>query len=105
MPATDLAHPKLDRPLSIQEYKRIQQFPDDWILTGSLLERYKQLGNAVPTGLGEAVGRAIINHINGHDWDESEFHGFPYSRYKNTSDRTWVAPSDESKQPLLFDVS
>ena len=28
MPATDLAHPEKNRPLSIEEYKRIQQFPD-----------------------------------------------------------------------------
>ena len=32
MPATDLAHPTQDRPLSIEEYKRIQEFPDNWKL-------------------------------------------------------------------------
>ncbi len=32
MPATDLAHPVENRPLSIEEYKRIQEFPDDWII-------------------------------------------------------------------------
>ncbi|MBF6682394.1 DNA cytosine methyltransferase, partial [Acinetobacter baumannii] len=36
MPATDLAHPEADRPLSIEEYKRIQEFPDDWQLAGPL---------------------------------------------------------------------
>ena len=30
MPATDLCHPEKDRPLSIQEYARIQEIPDDW---------------------------------------------------------------------------
>jgi DNA (cytosine-5)-methyltransferase 1 len=35
MPATDLAHPEEDRPLSIEEYKRIQEFPDDWIIAGT----------------------------------------------------------------------
>ena len=34
MPATDLGHPVEDRPLSIQEYKRIQEFPDNWKLSG-----------------------------------------------------------------------
>ena len=48
MPATDLAHPELDRPLSIQEYKRIQEFPDNWKLSGSIRNQYKQIGNAVP---------------------------------------------------------
>jgi len=40
MPATDLAHPEEDRPLSIQEYKRIQEFPDDWELAGPLIQQY-----------------------------------------------------------------
>ena len=52
MPATELAHPTENRPLSIQEYKRIQEFPDDWVIEGSLLDKYKQIGNAVPVGLG-----------------------------------------------------
>ena len=61
--ATGLCHPKRDRPLSINEYKRIQGFPDDWELAGSLASQYRQLGNAVPTQLGEAVGRAISDII------------------------------------------
>jgi len=65
MPATDICHPEADRPLSVQEYKRIQQFPDDWHVCGSLTDQYRQIGNAVPVGLGEAVGRAIIDHLNG----------------------------------------
>jgi DNA (cytosine-5)-methyltransferase 1 len=102
MPATDLAHPVKDRPLSIQEYKRIQQFPDDWILSGGINEQYKQIGNAVPVGLGEAVGRAIIDHINKSDWDSSTLPNFPYSRYKNTDDQSWMrnflAGVDKAKQ-------
>lgn len=90
MPATDLAHPERDRPLSIQEYKRIQQFPDDWQLSGGVTEQYKQLGNAVPVGLGEAVGKALIDHINGSSWDQSVLKDFPYSRYKNTDHNAWL---------------
>ncbi len=87
MPATDLAHPVEDRPLSIQEYKRIQEFPDDWVLCGSLLDQYKQVGNAVPIGLGEAVGKLIINHMQGYPIEE--FPNFRYSRYKETDSITW----------------
>ena len=57
--ATMLCHPTELRPLSIQEYARIQQFPDDWWLAGSLAQRYRQVGNAVPVGLGAAVGGAL----------------------------------------------
>ncbi|MDA8491810.1 DNA cytosine methyltransferase, partial [Kluyvera sp. Awk 3] len=56
MPATDLAHPEELRPLSIEEYKKLQQFPDNWVIEGKLLDQYKQLGNAVPVGLGYAIG-------------------------------------------------
>jgi DNA (cytosine-5)-methyltransferase 1 len=90
MPATDLAHPVEDRPLSIQEYKRVQQFPDDWILKGNLVAQYKQVGNAVPVGLGEALGRTIINHLNNDKSGDVRFSDFPYSRYKNTSDEEWL---------------
>ena len=39
---------------------RIQQFPDDWIFTGTIAAKYKQIGNAVPVGLAKAIGQAII---------------------------------------------
>jgi len=58
--STCLCHPKYDRPLSVREYLAIQQFPDDYVLSGSLAEKYKQIGNAVPVGLAEAVGKSIL---------------------------------------------
>ena len=58
--ATGLCHPVEVRPLSIQEYKRIQQFPDEFILCGKLASQYRQVGNAVPVGFGEALGKAIL---------------------------------------------
>ena len=94
MPATDLAHPEEDRPLSIQEYKRIQEFPDDWELAGPLLQQYKQVGNAVPISLGKAVGNLIIKLLKKED--VPVFNGFRYSRYKNTSCTDWE--SDFSKR-------
>jgi DNA (cytosine-5)-methyltransferase 1 len=90
MPATDLCHPCEDRPLSVEEYMRIQQFPDDWIIEGSLLNKYKQLGNAVPVGLGKAIGKAILEHRSGKAWNEDNFTNFNYSRYKNTSYEEWL---------------
>ena len=87
MPATDLAHPVLDRPLSIQEYKRIQEFPDYWILNGNLRYQYKQIGNAVPISLGKAIGKLIANHIRRKKM--RVINNFRYSRYLNTSDLDW----------------
>lgn len=102
MPATELAHPIEDRPLSVQEYKRIQQFPDNWIISGNLLEQYKQIGNAVPVGLGRAIGNAIvahsmnINHVNDNE--------FQYSRYNKTNNIDFeeeFIQKSSSKNPLI----
>jgi DNA (cytosine-5)-methyltransferase 1 len=87
MPATDLCHPEALRPLSIEEYKRIQQFPDDWQLAGSLLEQYRQVGNAVPVGLGAAVGRHILQLLAGRVPQAPK--DFAFSRYAVTDDVSW----------------
>lgn len=85
MPATDLAHPSEDRPLSVAEYIRIQEFPDNWMFAGNVTQKYKQIGNAVPGSLGKAIGELIKNHLNGVDHCPPD--GFRFSRYRNTSDR------------------
>ena len=89
MPATDLAHPQELRPLSVEEYKRVQEFPDDWTLAGSLVEQYKQVGNAVPASLGRAIGHTVMALLKGQP--VAQIPGFAYSRYKNTSDVEWEA--------------
>lgn len=66
--ATTLCHPDQLRPLTVREYARIQQFPDDWAFIGykkSAAQKYIQIGNAVPLGLAAAVGRAIAVAMNG----------------------------------------
>lgn len=88
MPATDLVHPTKLRPLSVEEYARIQGFPDNWKFCGNLLEQYKQIGNAVPIKLGEAIGHTILNDMNGVN--NNPYKNFPYSRYKNTSETAFV---------------
>lgn len=61
---TERCHPLETRPLSIREYARIQTFPDDWSFQGTMSDKYKQIGNAVPVNLAWAVGRAIIRMMN-----------------------------------------
>jgi len=58
--ATSLCHPTEVRPLTVGEYAQIQQFPNDWAFSGSVRDKYRQLGNAVPLGLGEALGKALM---------------------------------------------
>ena len=58
--ATMMCHPTQDRPLSIKEYARLQQFPENWNFVGTTSAKYRQIGNAVPVGLAKAIGKAII---------------------------------------------
>lgn len=98
MPATDLAHPEEDRPLSVQEYKRIQEFPDNWDLAGPIIQQYKQIGNAVPVNMGFAVGKLITELLNNKT--TKAYPGFKYSRYKNTSDQEWKKEFKERVKSL-----
>lgn len=62
--ASMLCHPTKDRPLSVHEYARIQQFPDYWRFIGSTANKYRQIGNAVPVGLATAIGKALLSTAN-----------------------------------------
>lgn len=64
---TERCHPIETRPLTIREYARIQTFPDNWEFVGSLSDKYKQIGNAVPVNLAYAIGRSIIRLLNDID--------------------------------------
>jgi DNA (cytosine-5)-methyltransferase 1 len=53
-------HPIHPREVTPRESARIQCFPDWWWLSGTSRHPIRQVGNAVPTLLGYAVGRAVI---------------------------------------------
>ena len=61
---TERCHPIETRPLSVREYARIQTFPDNWQFQGTMTEKYKQIGNAVPVNLAWAIGRSLIRLFN-----------------------------------------
>ena len=60
--ASAICHPDFVRPLSVQESARLQGFPDDWVISGSMSSQYMQVGNAVPVHLGAAIGSALVKH-------------------------------------------
>lgn len=62
--STSLCHPVETRALSLREYARIQEFPDDWEFSGTVSEKYRQVGNAVPTRLGRVAGDVIASHLD-----------------------------------------
>ena len=55
---TSMCHPSDLRALTVGECAAIQGFPADWKFEGTPIERYRQVGNAVPVTLGEIAGQA-----------------------------------------------
>ncbi|HBX9579776.1 TPA: DNA cytosine methyltransferase, partial [Klebsiella pneumoniae] len=57
-------HPEQDRAISLREAALLQTFPFDYIFTGSMVSKAKQIGNAVPPKMAEALGKAIIYSLS-----------------------------------------
>ena len=48
-----------NRFLRIAEIKRIQTFPDDYVLSGDFKDQWRQVGNAVPPLMAEVIAKAL----------------------------------------------
>ena len=60
-------HYKWNRVPTVRESARLQSFPDDFIFTGNKTQQCRQVGNAVPPLLGQALGEAIMSIIMGRE--------------------------------------
>lgn len=56
--------------LTVQMAARIQGFPDDWHIAGAKTNAYRQVGNAFPPPVAEAVGRQIAKALR-HTTEEA----------------------------------
>jgi DNA (cytosine-5)-methyltransferase 1 len=63
------------RYLSVRESARVQTFPDNYVFLGSWTEAMRQLGNAVPVKLAEAVGRSVAKALSGQALKKSQASG------------------------------
>jgi len=64
-PATGPFHWR-SRLLSIKEMARLQTFPEKYIFSGSRRAAQRQIGNAVPSAIGELLGLEIRRQLFGH---------------------------------------
>lgn len=56
-----------NRILRIEEVKRLQTFPDDWYLAGTVEQQWRQVGNAVPPLLAEVIADSLRAHLKNAD--------------------------------------
>jgi DNA (cytosine-5)-methyltransferase 1 len=54
------------RYLTVLEAKRLQTFPDDFVIKGGWGESMRQIGNAVPVLLAETIGHELMKTLNLH---------------------------------------
>jgi DNA (cytosine-5)-methyltransferase 1 len=61
---SDFVHPDIDRFISVREAARLQSFPDSYYFAGSQFRQLRQIGNAVPPKLAEAIARAVAGFLD-----------------------------------------
>jgi DNA (cytosine-5)-methyltransferase 1 len=64
------------RYFTVCEAKRIQTFPDDFIIKGAWGEAMRQIGNAVPVLLGETIGRELAGRLGMHGGSHDKRHAY-----------------------------
>lgn len=80
------SHPFLHRSITPREAARIQSFPDNFIFTGPKGAICRQIGNAVPPLLSEALGKHILKELSLNNYhsgnDFTIYHANAYNKIK-----------------------
>lgn len=63
-------HPVEPRVISVREAARSQGFPDDFVFCGKIIDKYRQIGNAVPPPLAKALANQLEDAMRNSVQDE-----------------------------------
>ena len=59
----DAPESRVNRPITHWEAARLQGFPDDFVWCGKKIEIARQIGNAVPVDLAEAIASSVLDQL------------------------------------------
>ncbi|MEZ5951205.1 MAG: DNA cytosine methyltransferase [Planctomycetaceae bacterium] len=95
-----ICHPLEPRALSIGEAKRIQTFPDDFILLGKYTDQFARIGNSVPP----LFMKQIAEHIHGQILENSKNRSFDADGTPPTvlNACSVVARCDHNRNPIFW---
>lgn len=93
-----ILHPEQDRVLTIREYARLQGFPDYYKFSGTVKERYCQIGNAVAVSVAKALGYGLGMAVQKLTGTRGPLTVLPPKFSHSTTTDFLKAPIDEESQ-------
>jgi len=93
---SEFVHPQRNRFLTLRECARIQTFPDEFCFAGTLNQVMRQIGNAVPPILAQAIAGNLMKDLQNHEKDIPHSHGELLS---------FVPTASKGMSPVLRELS
>ncbi|MBA2377891.1 MAG: DNA (cytosine-5-)-methyltransferase [Actinomycetota bacterium] len=100
-----------NRKFTLDEFKRLQTFPDDYEFAGGMGKALRQIGNSVPPRLAERLAEAVMQQIFDEDIDLDLLEGYEKlsfdsrkSRKAKSTRATRSSKNETNSSPSLFDL-